>query len=661
MSHLIFDAQVFQTPAWHRGMGKYSLELIRSMVKGNKKSQAWDNITIVLSDKLAIDDKLFADLESLPKVTVVRLDMVANDILNPTESAAYNRQSIDHFIAEQDDSDMSFLILSLMQGEISPVFPSDGKVRKSVLFYDLIPLMMHKTYLQNPITRKEYMSKLAELIKADSFLAISKTVANDLSVYLGIDTKRIININGGPIEHDTKQQPMRVDKPYILMPTGNDLRKNNRRAIEAFNIFNSKHKNRYHLVITSFFKDEQIKELSQLSSHVIFTGNISGAELNYLFEQSDLVLFPSEYEGLGMPVLEALEHAKPVACSDIAVFREISSSAFSFFNEKDIHSIASGIERALKSSVDTKIAGEILDKYSWSRTAEVAEITMKRPVELIESTGDNVVIVGPDPSDCGLAGKFMLQLHAELSCRLRASYYQEEKALPEEPRINFLPYISDYQRIAHGNAIFQDTEALNIYHITNAVVSHHVILGALARPGIVLLYDFDMQPTWDGLLEAGLISQSRYDLELSIDAQYTVDGLLMLGSLLANQRKIIVFSKVAQKKVQALMSAMGRNQDAVYYRALPVNGLVYPEVAPTDKEAGVALKNILDLEDMPYERRLSGVEGIEANTKRLDIDNLLPRVEIKKYQLKTRADAIGYGQFAEDLAVTIADTIKETI
>jgi len=222
-------------------------------------------------------------------------------------------------------------------------------------------------------------------------------------------------------------------------------------------------------VITSFFKDEQIKELSQLSDRVVFTGNISGAELNYLYEQSDIVLFPSEYEGLGLPVLEALEHARPVACSDIAVFREISSSAFSFLNEKDIHSIARGIERAINSKVDIEVAQAILDMYSWSRTAEVAEMTMKRPVELRELVGENIVIVSPDPSDCGLAGKFMLQLHAELSCRLPVSYYQEEKVRPEEPRVNFLPYVSDYQRIPQGGAIFQDTKTLNIYHITNAV------------------------------------------------------------------------------------------------------------------------------------------------------------------------------------------------
>jgi len=207
------------------------------MAMNNKKSKTWNKITLALSDKMSIDGELLDNLGALPKVTVVYLDMIVNDILNPTESATHNRQSIDRFIAEQDDSEISFLILSLMQREISPVFPSDARIRKSVLFYDLIPLMMHKTYLQNPITRKEYMSKLSELVKADSFLAISKTVANDLSVYLGIDTKKIISINGGPIEHDTKQQPVKVKKPYILMPTGNDLQQEQSSCYRSFYYF----------------------------------------------------------------------------------------------------------------------------------------------------------------------------------------------------------------------------------------------------------------------------------------------------------------------------------------------------------------------------------------------------------------------------------------
>ena len=151
---LIIDAQVFQTPAWHRGMGKYSLELIRSIVRENTTEERWSSIDVIISGNLDVDQGLEAELKSLDKISIQRLDLVANDILNPKSSSSTNRQALDAYVDTLPDGDKHFLILSLMQGEISPVFPTT-KVYRSVLFYDLIPLMMHKVYLGNPITRSE--------------------------------------------------------------------------------------------------------------------------------------------------------------------------------------------------------------------------------------------------------------------------------------------------------------------------------------------------------------------------------------------------------------------------------------------------------------------------------------------------------------------------
>lgn len=228
---------------------------------------------------------------------------------------------------------IDYFILSLMQTGIAPAFPGIAGVHKSLLFYDLIPLMFNKIYLKEERGIQEYTSKLNEF-KADTYLAISKTVANDLSLYTGIDINRIININGAPIDHSDEITELSIKKPFILMPTEMIFARTIVVAIVAFEEFNKKHNNSYRLVVTSTFTHQEKLELQKISKNVVFTGNIEGGQLNYLYMEAEALMFPTEYEGLGLPILEAMEHEKPVLCSNISVFREISPTLFESLIQK---------------------------------------------------------------------------------------------------------------------------------------------------------------------------------------------------------------------------------------------------------------------------------------------------------------------------------------
>ncbi|MBH1956972.1 glycosyltransferase family 4 protein [Candidatus Saccharibacteria bacterium] len=628
---LIIDAQVFQTPAWHRGMGKYSLELIRSIVRENTTEERWSSIDVIISGNLDVDQGLEAELKSLDKISIQRLDLVANDILNPKSSSSTNRQALDAYVDTLPDGDKHFLILSLMQGEISPVFPTT-KVYRSVLFYDLIPLMMHKVYLGNPITRKEYLSKLSELLAADVYLAISKTVANDLGVYLGIPPQRIVNIDGGPIVHDEKTEPYHIEDPYILMPTGNDLRKNNRRGIEAFNIFNAKHDNKYKLVITSYFKDEEKTELLQLSDNVIFSGNISGAQLNFLYKNTEAVLFPSEYEGLGLPVLEALENKKCVACSDISVFREISKNAFCMFNPTRIDEIAKALEDVVSRSFDQKMAHAILSKYSWINTASTSISALLNA----EHTGRNIkkqlTVVIPDVTTERRTGKFILQLHSMLSEYYDLHYYQSSWGDgKDECRINFLPYIAEVSQLSEEVGCEITSSDLNLYHISSDNSLNRGMIDILAQPGVIVLHDTDLSRLWKGLLESGLISQSRYDIESEINKRYLDNTeFKWVGSLIAQQKKIIVFSKSVYTSLCAVLVSMGIRDDKVLYVQPPSNELVYLEVSPTVHDQKVDKKALFSMTDMQYEEAISRTSSMTLSA--MSSDELLLGAELAKYK-----------------------------
>jgi len=578
MRKLIVDAQLFQTAAWHRGMGKYSVELLSALdkVQGN----TWDSVKIILSKNIPIEDEVVPTIKKkIPHASVAMLDMLPDEIGN-RKIPEHNRRIIDEYVAAQGDaSEVDFLILSIMQGVIYPTFPSSGLVHKSLLFYDIIPFMFHDVYLRNDITKGEYLPRIGELLQADTYLAISKTVANDLAIYLGIDKSRIINIDGGAIKHSTKEEKLEIEKPFILMPTGNDLRKNNRRAILGFEEFNKRHGNSFSLVITSFFKEHEVAELSALSSNVIFTGNISGEQMNYLYVRAKALLFPPEYEGLGMPILEALEKGKPVACSNISVFREMSHTAFKYFDPYSVLDIAEALAAVTKkSTIDQAEYNRVLRKYTWENSAKALIKATQSAMIAHEKSRKKLAVFGPDPAYQDGAGKIMQENHAELMRLYDVEYYLEPAAGVVR-RPNYLPYVGPVKEILPGISYDGNRYVLPVYHIGNGPEFARALFIALGNPGVVILHDVDLTETWNEMLRLGLVSASRLDIEKQLDDLVGRSDSKLAATLVMGQKAIFVFDASIEKVVTGLVKKCG-GITKVCLGALPTPGLVYEDALP---------------------------------------------------------------------------------
>jgi glycosyltransferase involved in cell wall biosynthesis len=69
----------------------------------------------------------------------------------------------------------------------------------------------------------------------------------------------------------------------------------------------------------SLFPEEHVKELN---GYITVAGNVTPAEVNALYDSTRRVVLPSRYEGLGLPLIEAVQRGKQVLCSDIPPFRE---------------------------------------------------------------------------------------------------------------------------------------------------------------------------------------------------------------------------------------------------------------------------------------------------------------------------------------------------
>jgi glycosyltransferase involved in cell wall biosynthesis len=114
-------------------------------------------------------------------------------------------------------------------------------------------------------------------------------------------------------------------------------------------------------------------EQSGLQAHVLFLGYVSPLELRALYRTAQLVVYPSLFEGAGLPVLEALQEGVPVICSDLAPLREYGGDAVLTFDPHSTDSMASSL---LRISTDTDLREQLRERgkerartFTWERTA----------------------------------------------------------------------------------------------------------------------------------------------------------------------------------------------------------------------------------------------------------------------------------------------------
>lgn len=630
---LIIDCQLLQTTALHRGMGKYTLAVIDEL---KNLVLPYEKIIILLSDQVnQVDDDEFISA-TLQNLETIRLPLKKTKPTRPgeyQEVLEHNRSVIDKYVANHlSGYSTDFLITSIFHEDGCSAFPTHAK-NKYLLVYDLIPLQFPEYYLVDTRGRHQYLSRFKELFKATHYFTISETVANDLSLQLGISLDKITPINGSYISRSkiksTKPLGFTGSEKFILMPTGDDARKNNLRAVIAFEEFNSKSGYAYKLVLTSFFGDKSKSELNMQSNHLLFTGNIKEEELAWLYANAQLILFPSEYEGLGMPPLEAVEFDKPVLCSAIDVFKEISETAFYFCDPYDVDDISSKLQELLinnKPTINKKEYKRILQNYTWTRTAKRMSETFVSNLNTNTKVGRKrlrVAVFGPDPSGYSAIGKVIQEQHYEMSQYADVDYFLEkgltDKAKSSKVRINYLPYVANCLNpwsLTRKEAGQYDRI---IYHLGNSEYHVATIVKALAFPSTVILHDTRIAGALGIVRDLGYITNTRYEYEKSFQkAIREYKGIEKngfnsdsIGSVVNVSKRVITHSNYA---ADAAKQVLVREEDA--NKITTVN---LPTPAPY-----TAYKAI------PGDRFIVGYAGIIHAAKGLDLIKDIAKGKYKK-------------------------------
>jgi glycosyltransferase involved in cell wall biosynthesis len=218
--------------------------------------------------------------------------------------------------------------------------------------------------------------KRKTLDRADSIICISENTKNDLlDIYPALESKVSV------IHHGTDHTPapdtldLVLPKPYLLFVGIRKTYKNFENLLKALGSSKQLREN-FQLVCFGGgqFSAEEYQKSKSSGYPPERIHHLAGddAMLAYLYKHAAAFVFPSLYEGFGMPLTEAMVQGCPIACSDASCFPEICGDAAVYFNGNDIDSMSNAIERLVdsprqQSSYISKSRSSI---FSWERCAQ---------------------------------------------------------------------------------------------------------------------------------------------------------------------------------------------------------------------------------------------------------------------------------------------------
>jgi glycosyltransferase involved in cell wall biosynthesis len=360
---VLFDIQGVQSPAHgERGVARYLLELAQALERWYPDRVA----RFVLNPDLAVPGMLE------PLMAAGRVSY--NDRVDNAPGGVYHIGS-------------PFEEVPLARIWPRPAY-EDG-ARLVVTLYDLIPKLFPDVYLSEPATKSRYNARLDLVRHADRVLAISEATARDALAELGLRPERVVPVGAAvsdlfrrPESRDATVSRLRgelgwVDPGYLLYVGGIEPRKNIDRLLEAYARLPERLRMRHSLAVVCRVQpadrvqlERRLRDLGVLG-RVHFPGYVPDEQLVMLYQAAELFVFPSLYEGFGLPVAEAIACGAPAIVSRSSSLLELVHDDDALFDPYDPASIGAALERALDDkSVRDRLSSRTLDsRHTWRGVA----------------------------------------------------------------------------------------------------------------------------------------------------------------------------------------------------------------------------------------------------------------------------------------------------
>jgi len=417
-------------------------------------------------------------------------------------------------LAHSDDSDLPRDAIYHVPSPLEPspidrIWPPALRSRPLVVtLHDLIPALFPDECMPDPGVRRAYWVRIELIRQADRVLSVSHATARDAERLLGVRQERLSVTGGGvssvfrpPASRSEAREALRrfrpaIDSKFVLYTGGMDYRKNIHALLEAYTGLPREVRDQHRLVLAGRLGLSDPRgpfaaqaEALGIADRVVFTGYVSDEELVLLYQAAALFVFPSLYEGFGLPVVEALACGAPAIVGRNSSLVELVDQE-AFFDPADPSSIQAALARALTDDefLEHLRNPDIRQRFTWRKIAELTaaayEETALRPRRRPARSRKRILCVAPLPAE-GADGETTRRVLEGLAQRCDVDLLVEDLGA-QEPPAGLEPVSRDgVARVERLRGGYDQA----IYWLGNTfeyAFPLHVLRG---RPGIVVAYN----------------------------------------------------------------------------------------------------------------------------------------------------------------------------
>lgn len=343
------------------GITKYFCELMNNLPKGNSS-----DLSVLFADNQYLKDYNF---------NKINLALPANEFRGKgrLKTAFYNiNRSYSSFKITLNKYDV------FHPTYYDPYFIDKIKKPFVVTVHDLIEFKFREQYKEDSL-----MPQMRQIISnANRIISISENTKKDLINILNISEDKIDVIYHGYNSPEREQIENQLGR-YILFVGVRRGYKNFSRLIEAFSELSQQDKDLRLICAGQPFSKEELEELASLGiqDNILLIG-ATEKKLNELYANALAFVYPTRYEGFGMPILEAFANNCPICISNTSSLPEVAGNAAEYFDPEERNSILKAISNVLYNkdrAKELKDAGkERLKYFSWSKCAAATVETYQK-------------------------------------------------------------------------------------------------------------------------------------------------------------------------------------------------------------------------------------------------------------------------------------------
>lgn len=492
---VLVDGQTLTTPDLRRGVGRVFLALMAHWVVRDPE-KTWF---------MAVPGKV--DLSMIPPKVLERIQVV--ELPDPMwadgyESASRQWSAEVARVCELEGIHTYWCPNPLM---LNVVLPLDlTGVRRVCTMFDVIPARLPENYQARwtQEQRAEYRRRLGALGDwADLLVFISEAARSDF-LDLFPEASGVSCSVPIAVDHNLFWASAAIATPpepgFVMCVGGGDPRKNSERAIEAFGLLAREGTlaDELELRIVGDHDPEHREILEKCAAgndvgdRVVLTGEVSDRELSRLYREASALLFPSLYEGFGLPVLEAQASGLPVVASDRPELRECGGEFVSYCDPLDPVDIAEKLAAVLRDPAEARrrARGGMVRarEFTWERAADRYSVLLDSPT--VQAGGGSrrlrIAWVSPWPPDRSGIAAYSREVVAQLKEHVDLEVFVERprKAVP----FDGVP-IHDFRSLKQHRHEFDEV----VFHLGNSVEFHSSLYReAWESPGVIVLHDFNL-------------------------------------------------------------------------------------------------------------------------------------------------------------------------